>query len=411
MVVRTKSMATPESPNSSPMKVMADLKEAIVRGLGFQPDEFKVSSIDFKDAMVGQTVVYEFMVEIDNKVIPLKFLEDTRNWESVDLPFLRSYSREESENSLATSRSGGLGPASLAPFQLAGPMELWIQDGKDMRLSLPHDVEAGVLKKVNLADGAVVTVQGARAVSLRQPLQFPLPLSRSTTHKGQASALLSLANLLKEASQTKDQPLVSLRIVGPTSLTSPSSLHPHTQSKLRVKKLAPGAIELISRPQESNYPLVESGASLGSLSSQDKISSYKEMWPLTSVNGSDPKLKGFEHLLFGVLGEKAREEGSFKLLEAKASAETFVKVGLKMEKALGEGEEIGFLPEWRTKPSSLKLEFEVLARLEGESIVPERVTPVQPVLLEDTVASWVRIGNVSMSKLPIIHPPSSPFTL
>jgi hypothetical protein len=29
------------------------------------------------------------------------------------------------------------GSPVLAPFQLAGPMEIWIQDAKDMRISLP----------------------------------------------------------------------------------------------------------------------------------------------------------------------------------------------------------------------------------------------------------------------------------
>jgi hypothetical protein len=35
-------------------------------------------------------------------------------------------------------------------------------------------VDAGVLKRVLLADGAVVSVQGAREVSLSRPLQLPL---------------------------------------------------------------------------------------------------------------------------------------------------------------------------------------------------------------------------------------------
>nr|TKW34120.1 hypothetical protein SEVIR_2G283500v2 [Setaria viridis] len=46
-------------------------------------------------------------------------------------------------------------------LQLAGPMELWIQDGNDVRLALSHDVDAGTLKKVVLSDGAVVTVNSS----------------------------------------------------------------------------------------------------------------------------------------------------------------------------------------------------------------------------------------------------------
>ncbi|CAI8614527.1 unnamed protein product [Vicia faba] len=98
-------------------KAFYDLKESIVKGLGFTAkDGIKIMRFEPREARVGHFVEYQFDVEIDNK--------------------------------------------------LAGPMELWIQDDKDMRISLPHDVEAGVLKKVVLADGVVVTVKGARIVSL-----------------------------------------------------------------------------------------------------------------------------------------------------------------------------------------------------------------------------------------------------
>ncbi|XP_051126253.1 uncharacterized protein LOC127248112 [Andrographis paniculata] len=122
-----------------------DLKEAIVKGLRLQTNDFKISGFDLRDAQVGKSAAYEFDVEIDNKVMPFKLREDIKRWEYVDLPIFLSV---------------------LAPFQLAGPMELWIQDAKDMRISLPNDVDAGVMKKVILADGVVVTVKGARSVSV-----------------------------------------------------------------------------------------------------------------------------------------------------------------------------------------------------------------------------------------------------
>ena len=95
-----------------------------MKGLGFQADEFKVSGFDLRDAQVGHSVAYEFDVEIDNKVLPFKLLEDVNRWEYVDLPIFRV-------------DNGDQGLPVLAPFQLAGPMELWIQDAKDMRISLP----------------------------------------------------------------------------------------------------------------------------------------------------------------------------------------------------------------------------------------------------------------------------------
>ena len=110
-----------------------------MKGLGFQADDFKISGFDLRDVLVGQSVAYEFDVEIGNKVVPLKLLEDVSRWEYVDLPIFREEDvlRSVEENGLVESRNMERGLPVLAPFQLAGPMELWIQDAKDMRLSLP----------------------------------------------------------------------------------------------------------------------------------------------------------------------------------------------------------------------------------------------------------------------------------
>lgn len=58
-------------------------------------------------------------------------------------------------------------------------------------LLMQHEVDAGVLKKVVLADGAVVTVKGARSVSLCHPIELPLPFNRTSNNF--ASGLLTLA--------------------------------------------------------------------------------------------------------------------------------------------------------------------------------------------------------------------------
>lgn len=119
------------------------MKEAVVKGLGFHAEDFRITGFDVRDAMVGRSVAYEFEVEIDNKVLPFKLLEDVNRWEYVDLPIFRTGEtlRANEENGLVERR-----PVSepavpvLAPFQLAGPMELWIHDAKDMRLSLPVSI-------------------------------------------------------------------------------------------------------------------------------------------------------------------------------------------------------------------------------------------------------------------------------
>ncbi|XP_057989986.1 protein TUNICAMYCIN INDUCED 1 isoform X2 [Hevea brasiliensis] len=368
-----------------------------------------------RDALVGRSVAYEFDTEIDNQVLPFKLLEDVNRWEYVDLPIFRveeggPVSRGDENGIVKQSVKPDNGLPVLAPFQLAGPMEIWIQDAKDMRISLPHDVDAGVLKKVVLADGAVVTVKGARSVSLRHPVDLPLPFNRSQS--GFASGLLALAEQLRHASRTQGAPLLSLRIVGPTSLASPSSSSSSSSNRLRLKRLAPGLVELSSfaksQPVDALSPLdlEEAGSVL-------TPKHFTTMWPLASVNGSNANLLGFEKLLASVLGPKANKKGSFRLLKADVSAQTFVKIGFGVEKKLKEGDGFDWqgFPEWRTKPESVRMHFEVLAKVDGDKIVPERVMQVNPVVVEDAVASNVLVGNVTMSRVPVVHTPSNPLTL
>lgn len=116
------------------------MKEAIVIGLGFQDDDFKVSGFDVRDALVGHSVVYEFDVEIDQKVLPFKLLEDVNRWKYVDLPIFRVEGSADTENGLVEKSKMDCALPVLEPFQLAGPMELWIHDAEDMRLSLPVSI-------------------------------------------------------------------------------------------------------------------------------------------------------------------------------------------------------------------------------------------------------------------------------
>ncbi|CAH9074753.1 unnamed protein product [Cuscuta epithymum] len=404
----SEGLISAHSANRPYPKVIHDLKEAIVKGLGFKEEDFEISGFDWRDVLVGRSVAYEFDVEIDDKVLPLKLLEDVNRWEYVDLPIFRVQNPAE-ENGLVEKNKLEKETPVLAPFTLAGPMELWVQDAKNMRLSLPHDVDAGTVKKVVLADGAMVTVKGARSVSLRHPVMLPLPFNRS--HNGFASGLLTLADHLRRVISMKGGPILSLRIVGPTSLTSPTPSS-SSSNRLKLKRLAPGLVELSSVPKIKAISATVDlqGEATTALLTPTR---FTTMWPLVSINGSNPHLIGFESLLSSVLGPKANAKGSFKLLKADISAQTFVKMGFALEKKLKVGDAFGLesFPKWMTRPETVRMHFEVLAKVDGDKVVPERVVQVEPVSLDNTVAPNMLSGNVTMSTTPIVHPPQIPFTL
>ncbi|KAJ4966555.1 hypothetical protein NE237_018404 [Protea cynaroides] len=136
----TDALGSAENP-----KAISVLRDATVKAIELQANDFKISDFDLNDALVGHSVPYEFRIEIDKKVLPFKLLEGINRWEYVDLPIFRTED---------PSMSGHVSPV-LAPFQLAWPIEVWIQDAKDLRLSL----------QVVLADGAVVMVKGTNQIS------------------------------------------------------------------------------------------------------------------------------------------------------------------------------------------------------------------------------------------------------
>lgn len=113
-----------------------------MKGLGFQSEDFTVSGFDVRDALVGQAVAYEFDVEVGKVRVPVKLMEDVSRWDFVDLPIFRAAAeaggeaKELAEIGRRRVEDARVSP-TLPPFQLAGPLELWIQDGDDVRLSLP----------------------------------------------------------------------------------------------------------------------------------------------------------------------------------------------------------------------------------------------------------------------------------
>lgn len=394
--------------DSQTHKAVSAAADALISGLGWSKGDVKISHIDTTDAKFGQTLVYEFDIQVGDNIIPVKLSEDISFWQFLqELPSgIGDTSMDKSVPAILGSTHSNSLDAVLAPFQLSGPVELWIQDADQLRLAVPHDVEAGVLKKVLLADGAVVTVEGAREVSLEQPLQLPLPLSGISHEAGLAASIVALADRLRYASRTEEKPLLSLRIVGPTSLIASASTETDPNSnKLKVKRLAPGAVELVSRQQEQAF-----------LSSSDSLPVLRHgqpwMWPLPSLNGSDARLLNLENILVTALGSSVYKRGSFKLLRARVSAATFVRVEFELEKKLtDESYPPDLWPEWRTRPSVQRLQFEVMAKVEGQQLLPVRVQALKPYLNVETTTWRAAMGNTSYSKIPKVFWPPSAMTL
>lgn len=266
-----------------------------------------------------------------------------------------------------------------------------------------------MVKKVILADGAIVTVTGARSVSLGHPVELPLPLKFSSSILNILKYLKDILssqegqNILKYLQDTvssQEGPLLSLRTVGPTSLTS----LPPPSNRLKLKRLAAGLVELSCASKKTTT--VEADAISDTDHKREATgllapNQFGSVRSAVSVNASNSKF----------LGPKANKLGSLKLLKMDVSAQTLVKMNFGVRKKLKEGDPEWDIPEWRTKPEYKRIYYEVLAKVDGEKLVPLRVVEVEPVIIVDSYAPNVLLGNIPMSKMPITHLPPSPFTL
>ncbi|EFJ33595.1 hypothetical protein SELMODRAFT_270469 [Selaginella moellendorffii] len=369
--------------------------DKIVQQLGWKREDVNVSRVYSR--RMGQALMYEFDIEIGGNIFPIKLAEDISTWRYVDE--LSNHGTDK-----AMVEFGHWDDAALAPFKIAGPVELWIQDAKDLRLAIPNDVDAGALRKVLLADGATVTVLGAREISLTKPFKVPLPLVGSGDDH--ASSILALSEQLRQASRSSDRPILSLRVVKPSSLvaSAPEQLDSPPE-RLKVKKLSPGAVELSSRALDK---LAGGEIELSGGSSSGKS---QWLWPLPSVNTSGPTLRSLEQALKLLLGPSAHRPGSFSLLRAKAAAAKFVKVEFELEKRLDGDDDA--LPEWATRPTIQRLQFEVLSKIDGDKVIPMSVRPLETYPSATTASFDFFSGNTTSleSMASTFLPPVSPLTL
>lgn len=182
-----------------------------------------------------------------------------------------------------------------------------------MSLVLQHEVEAGPLNRVYVAEGATITIVGASKISLARPLRLPLP----PAHDGD-SAAVDVTHFLRNAASQSERPLVSLAVVGATglkmpveqagrSLVSTTSVNREDSSsqergaRLKVKRVSAGALEVSSRHDTAR-----------------EISSTinpRRMWPFSSLPASDDRVAAVEAAIRGVVGNGK----TFDLLKVEAS--------------------------------------------------------------------------------------------
>ena len=201
--------------------------------------------------------------------------------------------------------------AALPEFTLEGPLDLYFTPPTELQLWLPHSVEAGVVKRVLLRDGAAITVRGAKSVQLRRSVDLPsvslsdfANFAMQDRDKRNAAGLMHLAAGLREKATLKwnntgsdgtSPALVALEVSFPRgivgTLLAAADDYGGLQ-RLRVRQLGSGILELSSRDHLSP----ENSKALALKPKSPYI------WPIRSA--SPDTVASYESLLREVLGRQ-----------------------------------------------------------------------------------------------------------
>ncbi|KAL9330555.1 hypothetical protein ACSQ67_000165 [Phaseolus vulgaris] len=135
----------------------------------------------------------------------------------------------------------------------------------------------------------------------------------------------------------------------------------------------------------------------------------KQACPLDSVS---LKLSMLEKVLRSLLGRKILQGQSFGLLKANIKASAVVKFRIELERDIRNNVTLNrTIPDWRTRPSFERFWFEILARVEENSLKPLSIKKVKP-FIESVSVSWANLmSNMSYTMLRPVFLPPEPLTL
>ncbi|PSC72889.1 TUNICAMYCIN INDUCED 1 isoform A [Micractinium conductrix] len=245
---------------------------------------------------------------------------------------------------------------SLLPeFALEGPVDIYLAQPTALQLYLPHASDAGAVRRVLLREGAAVLVRGARSVRLRRNLDLPaISLSEfagivaADAAEQQPLGMMHLLTGVRSAAQAHwnaSHPEQSLGLVAleldlsPRGAALAAAPGPAgAPSRLRVRRVGAGAIELLARDGAAAATAAAAGeAGEGAVALPSDLAGGADgggAWPLQSVHPSH--LQVVASRLFqgggGSGGMRLAADVQLRLVETEAEATTLLQVQLELER-------------------------------------------------------------------------------
>ncbi|PIA52360.1 hypothetical protein AQUCO_01000313v1 [Aquilegia coerulea] len=349
--------------------VLKDVLKTISLKENWNSKDIKVNKV--RNLRIGSSQRYEFRIRMGKSDLLFRFSDELKNsWRKV------KGKRKFGVNLVSEISS----EAVLKKFELNGPFELRVDGDDELKLKLPVNITHSGLKRLIVSEGITVSIEGAREISLFHASDFGL---RSHRHMG----IVENRNQYGLFSQCI--PLPPIHILGSPSLIAYRTHNPNAY--IKTSFLSPDMIELLP---EKCY----------------SVPSYKKQG--CPINALTPRLDLLEKIMRKIPGDRLLQNGISGFLKAKITASSLIHFKLEMERNIQVDDTLsGTLAEWRTKLKVERVQFEVVARVEGERLMPLVVKKVRPFIAADSTTWSNLMSNISFTKFPSRVVPPEALTL
>ncbi|KAL0323090.1 UNVERIFIED_CONTAM: hypothetical protein Sangu_1928300 [Sesamum angustifolium] len=332
---------------SQPPSFLQGVLDAITNKEKWVLEDIQVSELDVKKAKYRSVQRYEVQVRLGKARILLKMYEEVSEWKKMG-----ELRNNETSNFEALARKIG-SEAVIDSFKIEGPFELRVAGNDDqLSLMLPLNTSYSGLRRISVGDGITVEVKGAEEISIFHPSDYhQLPFGAFTKMKW--NEVGSIWPALCKA-------LLPVRILGSASVVA-------------YRDRRPAAVIPTVFPSRDAIKLLPDKCYVG------------------------PRYEKPRHL-------PSPLSTRISLLDR--------ILRLEMERRIRINDTYwSTLAEWRTRPNTERVWFEVVARIEGQVLKPLVIKKVRPLIGTDSFAWSSLVSNLSFTKFPPALLPPKALTL
>ncbi|KAL0017307.1 hypothetical protein SO802_004376 [Lithocarpus litseifolius] len=355
---------------------LQDVLKAISLKQKWDLEDVKVSKLDLRKVRFGSASRVEFRVGFGKSKWVIKRSED----EEQEVGSWKKFRNEKSDFGSLVTEIGSL-MGVLNTFKMDGPFELLVGGDHQLSLLLPMNISHNGLKRILVGEGITVEVRRAQEVSLIHSSGLGIPVNRSVAINKEKIEFWPFW-------QSMCIPLLPIQVLGAASVVAYRTRNP--DAYIKTTFISKDTIELLPEKCYNSHV-------------------YKERaWPIDFLSS---RIALLERVLKSFLGDRIRQNRS-GFLKTKIKASAIIRFPLELERDIRSNDILHVnLAEWRTRPNVERMWFEVMARVEAETLRPLLVKKVNPFIGVDSV-SWSNLmSNVSFTNLRSVLVPPEALTL